>query len=436
MHTKKTLPIFGGVFLYCINEVAELRGFSINSYFKKISFIGFAFLSSLLTGAAQFACLAILTRILIVEDFSRISFILGLFPIYLLLVEMGIQAELIRLFAQKKNEHLFSAAVYLRILGACLGIGAVVIHTLLGDSSVTTIVGAAVFLLALVPSALMITIEAEGYAENKLFKVCFFRVVRLVAILVFTFILYSLGMSSTAPLDLAQYSASFLTFPILIFLSALIFAKKLKYEFVYFSHAWKLFKDKYNLFINLVMWWLVLVLFSILLLRVVGDANLENYTVAQTLVVPAALLCQVVTNYLISVRHKIDGYFSRKLSSGFLTIIVCCGLYGLFMTHPFIIQLIFKSVSVEQVVHNFWPLFGGALLIAANSLVTMEGQARNLKSLSYTGPAISLIILCIAFLLPRTIITGQTVIYVYFTMLLISFVGSAVHLSFNKTIER
>ena len=138
--------------------------------------------SALAAGGIQFLAMTWFARSLAPSDYSLLAWTFSLFPHYLLLVDMGLQSELVRRFAianPHERERLRAEALGIRLLVAgtsllVFGVQAFVAGIGLMHASAT-----ASFLLSLFPAAYLYTAEAEGFAAHLVLRTVLMRCARL-----------------------------------------------------------------------------------------------------------------------------------------------------------------------------------------------------------------------------------------------------------------
>ena len=273
---------------------------------------------ALAAGVVQFLVMTAFARGLHEESYSTLAWTFSLFPQYLLLLDLGLQAELVRRFAgvsDNAKRDLFAEAFFLRLLMAVVCLILFAMHAQFAALSISHAAASCVFLISLVPSAFFLTLEAEGYASGKKSRTVLMRVARLVSFGTIG-VLYFFAFSKNTIIEklpflvlCAAYAVAWaMVLVVFIFLHDKT-GNRLKGEFItkfvsqpknaMHRSAQLLFSAK-EYVVAFIFSWLVNTIFNIVITRHFGERGLAGFFFSQTLCVPLALALQVLSGITIA----------------------------------------------------------------------------------------------------------------------------------------
>ncbi|MEZ4742920.1 MAG: hypothetical protein R3B45_10815 [Bdellovibrionota bacterium] len=376
----------------------------LQAWLKKIGFVPNVYFWQMLLGVINLLCIVVLENNLPRSEFSRISLILGFYPTYFLLVEMGIQGELVRRFSKFSIDSQWNSAFRLRLFGGGLGVLAVVFNTYIGGGNISTVIAAGLFSLSFLPAAGLITIEALGYAKRSLVDAIMHRAGRVVSILLVTFLLLSWKNFSFEQ-SWGIYLLGFY-FPILMIIY--IWVKRYTLPFkdksnLRHSNVRQLFEETHNLLLARGLAWLYTVGFLTFNMKLHTDTGMSEYNVAYNLIAPVSMLVQVLSQNRISVMahgRKEEGNTALRY------LFVLFGLFSYFTLFSFqgVVDLFFSKINSAKLAAFLWPFGLAAMLFAVSSVLQVEAQARGRRNLIYFTPLASLVVLIFSFgLFPKFI---------------------------------
>lgn len=354
------------------------------------------FVVSIVSGLVQFVGQSYLNSVLPTETFSQLTFVIAQFSTYMLLVELGIQGELVRQFsATSVNvESLFSSAMLFRLLGAVAAFGAILIHGLVANVSGETFIALALFGLCFFPAAILVTYEGLGFALRRPLIATALRFARTIALLVFLVLV---------PLFQQQALNLFVIFAIIFFVFTIFLFAKGPISFQKLSrlhkndlhNAFQLASDMKTLVLYFVLGWVITTLFSVISVRTLGDVNLSEFNVAQILAIPIALYIQVVSqNWIADSSKKHDGQiqFSGK---HIVMMFVGTIFYQVVISQHFFLHLLFPKINAAHVVGYFIPFGLTQCVIGINgfSLLMLKTNGRGYIGLYASLVGIALMVL-------------------------------------------
>lgn len=383
----------------------------------------FIFAISLCAGGFQFAGQAFLARHLPSDDFSRVSFVLSQFSTYLLLVELGIQGELIRKLSSPEKSFQPGPTLALRLVGAFAGYVTLVLQGVFAGVSTETLLALCLFGLTLFPAAVLLQAEVHGFAEHRPVLATALRLSRLAALA------FYLGAVAFFP---AYCFPLLLIFPIVFLVMIILFACVLPHSARAMydlnnlkKRTLKLASEVWGFATGTGLWWVFNASFALLCLKKLGDKNLMALTIGQTLTIPIALLAQAVSNSWISKNAK-KGALKLSVSTriGFLVLIVF--FIALLCSTP-ILHLLFPTAHPSHIRLYFVPFALSQLFIAFNGFTQVAVFARGHKKIGFMLPLVSLLVLGIG----SFFVNAETLAVLHF----VCYFSCAVYLSFVSRLD-
>jgi hypothetical protein len=354
------------------------------------------------TSAVQFLCNIFLERFLPKAEFSKASLILSFYMPYFVLVELGIQGELVRRFTRSQTPaEILAPAKALRILGAGIALLAMVVNGWLSGMSSESIICLVLFGACMIPAAGLYTIEALGYSSQNIWQVIALRTSRGVASVAFsvlTVLAFAKGMGNTVYTTLV-YAVFPLTFAaVYLAVKPRSFAKISSFK----ESTLALFKSTFNLCFNRSLVWIYATTFFTLIVYANGEHNLAEFTISQILLVPVGILVQVIVSDAIA-KHQRETGFSAWQKHG-MTLFLLTGVFvyaGAFSLQP-ILNFVFHQADISQVRAYLWPLLIALLLGAISDLIALRLQTLGLHIYQYIAPAAGIACVLAGFyLIPR-----------------------------------
>lgn len=346
-----------------------------------------------------------LARFLPESTFSQVTMILGLMSTYLLLVDLGLQSELVRRLSHGNAKQIEANTVHLRLFGAAIGCFAIVIHGFLADVSSESRMSFFWYGLSLFPAALLYNDEAKGYARQDILRVNSLRFSRAFSMLFFVAVLW---WAQRQQLNVRPYY--FGIYFAVMSAVAMVLSRKQLHLFLFNLkqvEALNLYvRQVWNLFAGFLLWWAFYTLFSVLNIRAHGEEHLSAFNIAQILIIPLSLLVQVVLNTWIGKQGL--AAFTEKRGSQRISMLhfvqtrECWGslgfviLYASLLSTPGFISFFFKEVTDTEVLRYFWPLSLTQWCIAITSLMTAFEQSHNRWKYSLYTPLKGLIFLVVS----------------------------------------
>ncbi|MFW7381996.1 MAG: hypothetical protein ACOH5I_24535 [Oligoflexus sp.] len=378
----------------------------------------------ILQSLLQFLSLIILEQTLEKGEFSSISYVFTLFTPYFFIVDMGLQADLIRRFSLAKSPaEILPAIIRLRIVAAILGIIAMVIHGLVGQVAPATLIAMLFYGFTLLPAGLLYSYESLGYARDDFLEMISLRLTRIIGLLSYT----SVVVISTKYITAWSYETAIvglLLFPLITGFFAILVCRRhrtnsMKSKITSPFTAWQLFKENRNLAISALLSWLFAAAFWALCVRLYGDKQMAEINVANMLTIPIALKVQVVNGLFAARRFRqVDSKESdvqkkRRfvISIAFLTTSIVA-IYSLILAIPGLIPLVFANIDTRYIWPALLMFLGAQPFIAISAYLSAEAVHAKKTEILLIGPLVALAVLAGGYvfisrgLLPKEAILG------------------------------
>jgi O-antigen/teichoic acid export membrane protein len=278
---------------------------------NKSFFFALNYVTALASGGIQFLAMTWFARSLAPQDYSHIAWSFALFPQYMLLIDLGLQSELVRRFSNSSTERraqLRAEALGVRLLIALASLVVFAAQAFTAGIGLAHSLATAAFLLILIPAAFLYTIEAEGFATHQLLKTLLMRLARLVgfslSLLAHVFVLFR--ARNLEPRALFILCAAFPLGWFALFAGHTLWLRKKgdKETSLRPSFAWKALKTLVlsgkEYLVAFAVTWVANALFMIGIARQFEVGGLAGYFFAQTLCVPVALALQVLSTMTIA----------------------------------------------------------------------------------------------------------------------------------------
>ncbi len=339
---------------------------------------------AIVAGGAQYVGTIILEQVLSKQLFSQVTVILGYLASYMLLVELGIQEELIK--RQRDGDQAVGRAVLrLRLWGAAVGFALLLTNSWLTRVSIEVFWGTVAFGLCLFPAALLLTCEADGYRQRKPILAAGLRLARAMAMLLVAVLLL---VWRPEALSAGQFAAIFAVFPVIFAWTAWWMRGRLVRNSPGDAthYTGQLVRESWDLIVARLLNWCLWASFYHFCIGYAGDENLSELTMALVLTVPVSILMQVYAQVHFA-HEQSAGHGGLQLG---LLVLIGAATYGGALSVPMVHAWLFSKLDHGQLMHFFWPflaavVFGGASIII---VVTAQGLARRWAAIA--SPALGL----------------------------------------------
>lgn len=328
----------------------------------------------LLAGMSQFLIIVVLEKHLSLPLYSKYTLVFSFFPIYQMVLDLGLQGEVIKRLQTGINKSAeLKRMVRLRFGASIVAVVLAVIHSFFAGLDTTLIMGVLVLSLCFIPFSFLLNLEIVGYSDRKWYLATCSRFGKLFGAIVFVIIFFT-AKSKEAPTTLISgFLGMLLTYSVL---AAVLYRMGRSH----FKAAWEhklgipaLFASSYGIIVNFGLWWLFSSLFSVLNIRIFGGDGLAIFNTAFILMAPVSLGVQLGLNFSLTIK---DGLKKIPLLWG-LSIIFTI-FYGLILNIDSFFGIFFKNIDHTMVMHCLWPL-----LLAHPILAISQRQAILLQSTSF-----------------------------------------------------
>lgn len=365
--------------------------------------------------AAQFVSTIFLEANLSKPLFSQITVILGYFATYFLLVELGIQEELVKQLKSDLNPEAENSSVILRILGALVAFIALIVNSWLTGVSSEVFWGTISFGLCFFPAGLLLTSEAKGYINIQPFRAAAFRLSRGLGIIAFTIILL---VWQPEQMGRSDFVVLFLIFPVFYLLNSVIFgciprpAKK---------NGWrqdlKLFsKTTWPLMASRFLTGALAGLFYHFCVSFGGEKNLAELMLAIALTAPASICLQVSAQIYFTInQEKLSHQWGLALAN-----IAAILAYGLSLSFLLTHQLLFTNLNSGRLLYFFWPMLIAVLINAISIILTIKATGQKRVKAALLSPLTGIVTLGIIFSFVPTPISFNYIGFAWLGALLLS----------------
>jgi O-antigen/teichoic acid export membrane protein len=338
-----------------------------------------SFLMSMAAGGAQFLSFIALNHILEPEAFSRISTILMSYSIFFVVVELGIQGEVIRRMSQGDVRSVVSQAMGLRLILSFLAIISALVFSFFGGLAWESMLGMMLFSLSHIPASILLTLEELGYATRDGVFLILHRLSRLVAVGVFLGVILLVAWTREQlpfPFQSARAFGIFAFYPAVMFLFLLLGLARLKQKNLWLRPGWRgileLARSARHFAVATFFRWGGGYLFTLLVLALIGESNMSSYNIANIALTPLSIFTQVLVNVSASRMHQraspaMTGFLFQV--SLLLTLIVLG--YTAVCSVPLVIHAIFKSLDYPAYLKMFIPLSLTQVLVSICSVMSI-----------------------------------------------------------------
>ncbi|SMF49579.1 hypothetical protein [Pseudobacteriovorax antillogorgiicola] len=351
------------------------------------------FIVSIAAGGLQFANLSFLNHVLTNPNFSQISTIFGTFTIYFVIIEFGIQADVIRRLSKQLGKPVFGDILALRALLAVTAILATCVFIVVSELS-SFLAGALFFYsLSYIPIAMLLCLEELGYAKQSLFLTLLHRTARIVGLIVFIAMVGIIILKAEQSPTTIENPWLFLAFPAL-YLTVALPGLHWAHRHGFLSKPdlkaiWILIKDMKHLFWSTLFRWLTAYLYSILVLRVIGETSLSAYNVSYMLMAPLSLLIQILVNVVSAKMFGQDQYhLASQLKFVSLLVLGACLGYIAIFSFPLTLNLFFRSLDHTTFLKLFVPLGFAQVFTSLVSMINVGLMDRSLSHVISWGSAL------------------------------------------------
>lgn len=370
---------------------------------KTTALISFAM--SMAAGGAQFLALIALNHLLDKESFSRVSTVLGSFPVFFIIVELGLQGESIRRMSKDGPKSVLSAAMALRVALSIAAVLSGLVFAWTTQLSGPMVWGMFLFSLAYIPTSVLYTFEELGYATRDSFFVILYRLSRLMGVGLFVAVILALAYG-TKELPLAFDSfgmfSLFAIYPSAIFailLAGMWRLKKLPYlSRIGLGDVIDLARSTRFLAISTLFRWVAGYVFSLMMVSSIGEQNLSAYNVSNIALTPLSIFTQVFINASLAKMYKQPTYAIKPaLLKTSLLVTAVIAVYMLICCQPWFVSMVFKRVEFESYLRMFAPLALAQIFIAISSFISIIFMDKKLPHFVTISTAIHcVVVLCLS----------------------------------------
>lgn len=367
--------------------------------FKILGVLTFAF--TLLSGLVQFGSISFLSQVLDAANFSQVSIVFSNFTAFFLIVECGIQAEVVRRLSCDQSGKDFSVVLYLRLALAALTVFIAISYCYITGVSSFLAWSFFFYSLSYFPFAVLFCVEELGYAKRSLIMTMAYRFARLLGMLSFiAFVAYSLGRTDA---DTSIKSAQlFLLFPLI---HTVIAIPALKFLFnkgllrrVSLRELSEFIRSSLNLFLSTIFRTVDGYFYSALLVSTFGESNLSAFNIAFALMAPLSMMNQVLGN-IISSKF---GHQEVNLNKDFRVIsilsLVLSSIYTVIFSQDFILSFVFGQLDHKLFLRLFVPLvvaqYFSSLISVLSAGFLDRGYSRGI-SIGYGAKLVGLVASCL-----------------------------------------
>jgi len=338
-----------------------------------------SFMMSMAAGGAQFLCFIALNRILGQEAFSRVSTILMSFSIFFIVVELGIQGEVIRRLSQGDVKSVVSQAMGLRLLLSLVAILSALIFSYFGDLAPESMLGMMLFSLSHIPASILLTLEELGYATRDAIFLTLHRLARLVATVTFIVMLGVMAWKSgSLPLPFHGQSVFgiFALYPSIMGLFLILGMVRLRQQNLWLRPGWRdimgLAKSARYFALATFFRWGGGYIFTLQVLALIGERNMSSYNIANVALTPLSIFTQVLVNVSASRLHQRESrtFTGFLIQVSLLLTLIVFG-YTIVCSLPFVIAFIFKTLDYSAYVKMFIPLSLTQILVSVCSVMSV-----------------------------------------------------------------
>jgi O-antigen/teichoic acid export membrane protein len=346
--------------------------------FQSLKFMLMSYCILLLAGMSQFLIIVVLEKHLSLSLYSKYTLIFSFFPIYQMVLDLGLQGEVIKRLQTGINKSAeLRRMVRLRLGTSIIAVAFALAHSFFAGLDTTLIVGVLVLSLCFIPFSFLMNLEIVGYSDRKWYLATSSRFGKLLGAIVFV-IVFLTAKSKEAPATLI-YGFSGMLFTYSVLAAVLYWVGR-----VHFKAYWDrklgipaLFTSSYGIIVNFGFWWLFGSLFSVLNIRLFGADGLAVFNTAFVLMTPVSLGVQLGLNFSLTIKDDLE----KKIPLLWGLSIIFTIFYGLILNIDSFFGIFFKNIDHTMVMHCLWPL-----ILAHPILAISQRQAIILQSASYKNP--------------------------------------------------
>ena len=361
------------------------------------------YISNIAAGGAQFICIVLLQRVLPREEFSTVSLVLSYFAPYLLLLELGIQTELVRRFSlavkaqdsENEIQKVFNLAVSMRLLSSSIAIPLAALSAKLGGATWQTSGAVSVFLLCFLPASWLLTIEPLGFVLKDRNFASALRVARSVSLIIFL----ALALLNQLSFNVFANGALFFTIVLVFWIYLAIFIPKQFRQLLFlkrshrvpFVEIFQFLKECSSLILGRIVNFGYGFLFLTWNLKMHGERELAEFNMANALVVPYTLLASVLMNQSLARVYSEEKSFTQEIF-GFIGVsFTFLFIYAVFF-HFTPVYLVFSELKIEELAFYLWPLAFSQVMNALISLFIQKSQNTPSHFIAIESPIVSLVL--------------------------------------------
>ena len=329
----------------------------------------------LLAGMSQFLIIIVLEKHLSLSLYSKYTLVFSFFPIYQMVLDLGLQGEVIKRLQTGINKSAeLRRMVRLRLGASIVAVVLALVHSFFAGLDTTLIMGVLVLSLCFIPFSLLMNLEIVGYSDRKWYLATCSRYGKLFGAIVFVIIFFTVKSKGAPTTLIYGFSGMLLTYSVLA--AVLYWVGR-----AHFKAGWEhklgipdLLSSSYGIIVNFGFWWLFGSLFSVFNIRLFGDDGLAVFNTAFVLMAPVSLGVQLGLNFSLTIK---DDLKKKILLLWGLSIIFTIS-YGLILNIDSFFGIFFRNIDHTMVMHCLWPL-----ILAHPILAISQRQAILLQSTSF-----------------------------------------------------
>ena len=405
-------------------------------FIKKLPFFSFlVFGFAIGTGGTQYVVTLAMEKLCEPEVFSQVTVILGYFVGYLLLIELGLQEDLIKRLCDGDKKS-FSEVLVLRCIGAVLAAVLLNFSNYIIGVSQKVWWGSFCFSLVFFPAALQLGVEAYGYSIRQKFLASCLRMSRMVSLIVVSIIVIMFIENDTSAI---QFASIFLLFPI-IFLFVTVyfyyrfdiynhFFREQKISIKELIHTEAIFKNwekVWDLMLSRFFTWLGFGIFYHLTIYLLGDHEVGEFTMAMALSAPVGILMQVFTQTYFSSKSEV------KKRIGGILVTASGAIYIAIFSFEQVHQMLFSHLSQQRFIDFFWPISVAVILGAWAMLIILKTERQRRQIPLIAAPLIIVIVLLTNFHFIPRIFSAEKIAYFWVLGYFVSFVVTWILIHLKK----
>ncbi len=353
---------------------------------QSLKFLVMSYGILLLAGMSQFLIIIVLEKHLSLSLYSKYTLVFSFFPIYQIILDLGLQGEIIKRLQTGINKSAeLRRMMRLRLRVSVVAVVFALAHCFFAGLGTTAIVGVVVLCLSFIPFSILMNLEIIGYSERKWYLATCSRFGKLLGSIVFISI-FSTAKSKQAPMTLFYgLLGVLLTYSVLA--AVLYWVNRAD-----FKASWErklgipnLLAGSYGIIVNFAVWWLYYSLFSVSNIRIFGDDGLAIFNTAYILTTPVALGVQLGLNFSLTIKNDLR----KKIPLLWGMSVIGTIFYGLILSIDSFFGIFFKNIDHSMVMHCLWPLILAHLVLAISQRQAILLQSTSFKNSVAFAPLIA-----------------------------------------------